>query len=373
MREIDNKTVVPDKLIYTDSERELARLKQAEAKQIAKDLSRKKRNKMIAKGTGAVLALGGVVGGAAYMLSDGNSPDSVKDLDATSVNKGDLNVDGNLFPEKANSDYDEMYGIYEVDNDGKVDKAGLIEKLGLVNDKKVSNMAEGWRLTQSRSEIEESGDYDILDDRNSILNEVYLTNITAAINIVNMNNPTAQAARASKVGDVDQALLLQNTNLSEQFNEVFTSGDPETGNSVGLSYRTLETIEGLSPADASLRATVCPFNDGTKASKVDICSQAQILSETQGESEFIENSRFSEVNYPGTDSPVQIMPAPDSTVDNYWSRMISGEMKLGVVWTNANGEIVDQQMYVIDSGFNANGVVPGDPDSDKNTLRINIY
>lgn len=311
---------------------------------------------------GSALTLGG------FKAFGGDSPDSAKNLDPTSVDKNALNVDGNLYPEKANGEYDKMYGIYEVDKNGNVDKQALIEKLGLVDDYRTDSPAEGWRLTRDNAYIEANDDFEILSERNKVLNEVYVPNLEALINTVNMNNPEAQMARASKLDDVDQSLLLQNMDLKAQLNAVFSGNDVNTGNSVSIGRDVIDTVTSKSPNDASLRATVCPFAENSTP-RPEVCIEAQKISEATGNNDFVEYSIFSESTF--EDGSTQLVIPDGTTAESYWTSMLTSDTKVGVVWTNAQGEIVNQERYVLPTVLTAVGnPIPGDTEPEKNTNRI---
>lgn len=285
---------------------------------------------------GGVLAGAVAVGGGMIAANSGpDKPDSSSELDAGQKDPEAIAVDGNLYPDKANPSYDEIYGIYaDINPDGTLKIDELSERLGLVTDYRIP-MEDGYKITQTNEQIAEQEDFDIYDERAGILNKTVVPNFEAAINLINMNNPTVQASRADneKLSE-DESLLLQGADLQGTPIKEFLSYSADTDYEVSAlpGLNSYDTLVSLSPGDASLRATVCPFDDGETPTP-DICLKAQEFAESTG-GEAVEYSTFVERG----DSALDTM-GPDNP-EEYITRTLDGEVGLGVVWTNAQAEIV---------------------------------
>lgn len=331
--------------------------------------------KAIASCIGGLVLAGGITACGEANNSDGakdrqEADTSITGLDATTPDKEAISVDGNQYPEKANGVYDKTYGIYNVGNDGKIDVRAIGEQIGIVDNYKLDSHQQGWDLTRSKEDLGDSDDWEIISERNTIINEVYVPNVEAAINAFNMNNPIVQMARASKIEDTDKSLLLENADLQNELRELFTYNDINTGKGVGFSRETIDAIIESSPQDASLRATVCKTADGSK--QLDVCAKAE-------EMKSFDNKNFSQhtIYVDNTNSSEITSTSPEGsdvevTAENYWARHYNGQMTVSVVWTNAAGEIVDTQTLGLETRFSALGVVPGDEISKKTDKAVRI-
>jgi len=283
------------------------------------DARKKKRTKLIASvAGGAVLLAGGAAAASRITASPDKQPSSVSDVNKSEPIEDALAVDGNSYPEKANPEYDKKFGITHLNNDGTLDAEKLFQQVGIVEVPiPTSDIAP---LTETEAESTRYG----RDTLGAAL-DAYLPNFEAIANLYNMNNPEVQMARANSPElPEDQQLLLQNANLQSQLLDAL----PAYASKNQLQVAPAEIVAAIGnsvPNDASLRAVMCPF----RSEIPDVCRQAQD-----------EDPNFAMLSTVYDDEGKELQEVYDVLADGTENRDVRKDIRLGIVWVNAQGEKV---------------------------------
>lgn len=294
------------------------------------------------KRKGHLTAIVGGVAAAGVLIGGGFVGHNLMGSDeAPNPSKGDKNavaVDGNVSPELAYPSLDKEFGVYNLDPQTGTfapSIADLIAEKDFTNNVVISE-AEADRLTQTPQDMADSDDFEAIDMQNKFFNDRVKT-LNWVVNFANANNPEAVSSRANNPEvDEEQRLLLQNPDNDFVTDTVDKLGyASDDGAPPAIPYSLATELLKHTPNDPSLLGTVCPFSvTGEKAPE--ICEEAQADSEAKNAQQF---SKYSIFTVPDQES------VPEGTEikaeDPDGRKTLMGMTDLGVVWSNAAGEMVD--------------------------------